>query len=313
MASNNTTPSKGTHTRHHPIQRIRSTTKAVTRAWKHGNVRQRTALATIGLLASIVALALVISLVRFVSWRVEVHQARAEQQQLVERFDFNPGNIISNTQFFNGSAMNQKEIQAFLDEKGAECTERGCLRNAAFSTEPRAASDYCAEYKGSSKQQASAIIADAAVACNVSPKVLLTMLQKEQQLVTATQAPNEFRFKAAMGLSCPDDDSCDPEYAGFFRQVFGSAERYQYYVRHEDEYGFHAGALNYVRFNPDASCGGSEVYIENTATALLYIYTPYQPNLAALEAGAGEGDACSTYGNRNFSIIYSGWFGDPRA
>ena len=57
----------------------------------------------------------------------------------------------------------------------------------------------------------------------------------------------------------------------------------------------------------------AEVYIENTATALLYIYTPYQPNLAALEAGAGEGDACSTYGNRNFSIIYSGWFGDPRA
>lgn len=117
-------------------------------AWRHGNARQRTALATIGLLASIVALVLVISLVRFVSWRAEVHQARAEQQQLVERFDFNPGNIISNTQFFNGSAMNQKEIQAFLDEKGAECTERGCLRNATFSTEPRAASDYCTEYKG---------------------------------------------------------------------------------------------------------------------------------------------------------------------
>lgn len=270
-------------------------------------------MATIGLLASIVALALVISLVRFVSWRAEVHQARAEQQQLVERFDFNPGNIISNTQFFNGSAMNQEEIQAFLDEKGAECTERGCLRNATFSTEPRAASDYCTEYKGSSKQKASAIIADAATACNASPKVLLTMLQKEQQLVTATKTPSEFRFKAAMGLSCPDDDSCDPRYSGFFRQVFGSAERYQYYVRHEDQYGFHAGTLNYVQFNPDAACGGSEIYIENTATALLYIYTPYQPNLAALEAGAGEGDACSTYGNRNFSIIYSGWFGDPRA
>ncbi len=312
MASNNT-PSKRTQSRHAPFERIQAAARTVARAWRHGNARQRTALATIGLLASIVALALVISLVRFVSWRAEAHQARAEQQQLVEQFDFNPGNIISNTQFFNGSAMNQKEIQAFLDEKGAECTERGCLRNATFSTEPRAASDYCTEYKGSSKQKASAIIADAATACNVSPKVLLTMLQKEQQLVTATKTPSEFRFKAAMGLSCPDDDSCDPRYAGFFRQVFGSAERYQYYVRHEDQYGFHAGTLNYVQFNPDAACGGSEVYIENTATALLYIYTPYQPNLAALEAGAGEGDACSTYGNRNFSIIYSGWFGDPRA
>lgn len=74
----------------------------------------------------------------------------------------------------------------------------------------------------------------------------------------------------------------------------------------------HAGALNYVRYNPNAGCGGSDVYIENKATALLYIYTPYQPNEAALKAGAGEGDACSTYGNRNFAIIYNSMFGNPR-
>ena len=55
------------------------------------------------------------------------------------------------------------------------------------------------------------------------------------------------------------------------------------------------------------------MYIENKATALLYIYTPYQPNTAALAAGAGEGDSCSAYGNRNFSIIYTGWFGNPRS
>ena len=45
---------------------------------------------------------------------------------------------------------------------------------------------------------------------------------------------------------------------------------------------------------------------------LVIIYTPYQPNEAALAAGAGEGDSCSSYGNRNFSIIYRGWFGDAR-
>jgi hypothetical protein len=54
------------------------------------------------------------------------------------------------------------------------------------------------------------------------------------------------------------------------------------------------------------------VFIENRATALLYIYTPYQPNAAALRAGTGEGNACSSYGNRNFSIIYANWFGNPR-
>ena len=119
----------------------------------------------------------------------------------------------------------------------------------------------------------------------ISQKVLLTVLQKEQHLLTATN-PNDFQFKAAMGLSCPDDANCDPTYAGFFKQVYGAAKRYQYYLRHEGRYGYHAGRLNYIQYNPNASCGGSNVYIENRATALLYIYTPYQPNAAALEAGA---------------------------
>lgn len=115
-----------------------------------------------------------------------------------------------------------------------------------------------------------------------------------------------------MGLSCPDDNDCDPQYAGFFRQVYGAAHRYRYYVRHEASYGYHVGKLNFVRFHPNTSCGGANVVIGNKATALLYIYTPYQPNEAALAAGAGEGDSCSSYGNRNFSIIYRGWFADAR-
>ena len=141
--------------------------------------------------------------------------------------------------------------------------------------------------------------------------MLLTVLQKEQQLVTASK-PTDFQFKAAMGLSCPDDNDCDPQYAGFFRQVYGAAHRYRYYVRHEASYGYHVGKLNFVRFHLNTSCGGANVVIGNKATALLYIYTPYQPNEAALAAGAGEGDSCSSYGNRNFSIIYRGWFGDAR-
>src|SRR5690606_24086380 len=44
------------------------------------------------------------------------------------------------------------------------------------------------------------------------------------------------------------------------------------------------------------------------ATANLYIYTPYRPNVAALAAGYGSGDSCSTYGNRNFYNFYVDWF-----
>lgn len=280
--------------------------------WKHGTTRQRTTIATVGVISAIVALVLIIAGARFVQWREKISQVRGYQQELTQTYDFNPGNIISDEQFFDGNAMSTEEVQAFLDEQGSECTGKTCLKSATFATETREATKYCTEYKTTGKQNAATIITAAARSCSISPKVLLTMLQKEQQLITATK-PKQTQYQSAMGLSCPDDDACDTQYQGFFKQVFGSAERYQYYVHHEDDYGYHAGQLNYVQYNPLPECGGSQVYIENKATALLYIYTPYQPNIAALQAGAGEGDACSAYGNRNFSLIYSGWFGDPRS
>ena len=49
--------------------------------------------------------------------------------------------------------------------------------------------------------------------------------------------------------------------------------------------------------------------IQNTATASLYNYTPYQPNAAALAAYPGTGDACSAYGNRNFFYLFRKYFG----
>ena len=47
--------------------------------------------------------------------------------------------------------------------------------------------------------------------------------------------------------------------------MYGAAKRYQYYVQHEDDYGYHAGALNYIQYHPNAECGGTNVYIENKA------------------------------------------------
>ena len=54
------------------------------------------------------------------------------------------------------------------------------------------------------------------------------------------------------------------------------------------------------------------VYIQNQATAGLYNYTPYRPNQAALDAGYGTGDSCSAYGNRNFWLYFTDWFGSTQ-
>ncbi len=289
-----------------------ATTRSTKRfSWKKATAKQRALAIGEGLAAVIAAIAAIVALVQYVNWRIAVNEARDAQNQIQSKYDFNPGNIISDGQFFNGNALSEAQIQSFLDEQGVSCSADNCLKSMTFDTESQPASEYCEAYESDGKESAATIIYKSGKACGISQKVLLTVLQKEQHLVSATD-PSEFQFKSAMGLSCPDDASCDPEYAGFFKQVYGAAKRYQYYVHNESKYGYHDGTINYIQYNPDASCGGTDVYIENKATALLYIYTPYQPNTEALEAGSGEGNACSSYGNRNFSIIYSDWFGNPR-
>ena len=70
------------------------------------------------------------------------------------------------------------------------------------------------------------------------------------------------------------------------------------------------GKPSNILFNvAESGCGSAPVTITNTATASLYNYTPYQPNPASLAAYPGEGDQCSSYGNRNFFFLYQSYFG----
>lgn len=290
-----------------PVSNARKRRKKVTlsQRWRRASFAMRFKIISIGMIVTICVIALVTGLAHFLRWYSDLQTAEARQLELSQQYNFDPGNIISDGQFFNGNAMSEAEIQSFLESKG------GAIATMRFDTTTQKADELCGEYKGAKQESAAAIIEKSGRACKVSQKVLLTVLQKEQHLVTATN-PNDFQLKSAMGLSCPDDASCDPQYAGFFKQMFGSAKRYQYYVRHEGDYAYQSGKLTSILYNPDKNCGSADVYIRNKATALLYIYTPYQPNKAALEAGDGEGDSCSTYGNRNFSNIYNYWFGNPR-
>ena len=277
---------------------------------KRGRMTLRRA-QTVGttLMAIVLVVALCILAVRFVSYRLMVGRVIRHQEQLSQEYIFNPGRIITDHRFHDTVGMNVDDVQAFLDQKGASCNGSTCLRSLHMDVPNRPSDGLCDAYKGGKGQSAAQIIDGSARSCGISQKVLLTMLQKEQHLVATDQPATQVQLKSAMGLSCPDDAHCDASYAGFFNQVYGAAHRFRYYQAHRDHYAYQTKALNDVRFSPDASCGSGKVYIENDATALLYIYTPYQPNEAALRAGDGEGDRCSSYGNRNFVIIYNNWFG----
>lgn len=227
---------------------------------------------------------------------------------------FDPGLIISDAQFFDGSAMTAPQIQSFLNSKVSNCTgSNGCLFNYRQATPSMPVSPgRCSAYTGSASESAAEIIAKVGQACGVSQKALLVLLEKEQGLVSHS-APSQRRFDAATGMGCPDTAGCDPDYGGFFYQVYYAARQFQVYATTPASWNHRAGRINNIRYSPNASCGTRPVFIVNQATAGLYNYTPYTPNAAALNNLYGIGDGCSSYGNRNFWRIFSDWFGSPTA
>ncbi|QWW20263.1 cell wall-binding repeat-containing protein [Schaalia sp. 19OD2882] len=231
---------------------------------------------------------------------------------------FDAGLLIHDSQMYGSqvaSSMTDAQIQAFLESKGARC-EGGadgsdCLKDARFDTATMAATKWCVgAYQAARGERASTIIGKVARACQVSPKVLLVMLQKEQSLVSTTN-PTARAYEKAMGFRCPDAAPCEPQYAGFFRQVYNAASRLQQYRGQPDSFSFRNGQTVDIQYKYGTSCGSKRVTIRSAGTAALYNYTPYTPNAAALAAGGGTGDSCSSYGNRNFFRFHSLWFGRP--
>lgn len=229
---------------------------------------------------------------------------------------FQPGNIISDAVFFDSGTMTESQIQQFLEAKVPRCQSGyTCLRDWYDTSRATATDAMCRAYPGGMRERASTIIYKVAQACGINPRVLIVMLQKEQGLVTHVW-PSEWRYTAAMGQGCPDTAACDARYYGFFNQVYGAAWQLKRYANPpgtSQYFTWYAPGRTWnVRWHPNAGCGSSPVYIQNQSTANLYYYTPYQPNAAALRAGYGEGDGCSSYGNRNFYQYFTDWFGSTQ-
>lgn len=244
---------------------------------------------------------------------------------------FNPGKIIDDAVFYNSGSMSQEQIQAFLNAKMPNCDTDGselytsnqtraqysatrgyyppftCLRDYSGPTTLKDADAYCGGY-AQTTQSAAQMIYGVARSCGINPQVLIVLLQKEQGLVTDTW-PWSIQYRSATGMGCPDTAACDSKYYGLFNQLYHAARQFKLYKASPSSYGYIAGRNNTIKWNPSSSCGTSTVYIENQATAGLYNYTPYRPNQAALNAGYGTGDSCSSYGNRNFWIYFTDWFG----
>jgi uncharacterized protein with LGFP repeats len=227
---------------------------------------------------------------------------------------FDASNLMDDAVFYDGAAMTANEIQAFLDQRIGSCQNGRCLnvlsagvssRPARYSTSTGAL--VCNAIQGGT-MRVSELIYRTQTACGISAKVILVTLQKEQGLVTSRE-PSDWNLSAAMGQACPDTAPCDPAFAGIGPQIIAGVTQLKTYKA--ARFGKQPG-VNYIQYNPNAGCGGTNLNIQNYATAALYNYTPYQPNAASLRAGYGLGDGCSSYGNRNFYNYYTDWFGSTR-
>lgn len=245
--------------------------------------------------------------------------------------EFRGGHLIDDSIFFNPNSMGTQEIQNFLNSKVPSCDTNGdkahssggirrdyaaskgysppftCLKDYRQDIPNKSSDSYCGGV-GSGNRSAAEIINEVSKACGVNPMALIVLLQKEQSLVT-DDWPWSIQYRSATGFGCPDTAECDSAYYGFFNQIYSAARQFQRYAKQSSLFNYQHGRTAYVQYNPNAGCGGSNIYMETQATAGLYNYTPYQPNSAALNNLYGTGDSCSAYGNRNFWRMFNDWFG----
>jgi len=254
---------------------------------------------------------------------------------------FNPGRIIDDAIFYDPGGMGSvAEVQSFLeahvpscDTNGTRASGYGNLTNAQYAQQiknwpgpPYVCLDNYYENPSNGETSyergggafsggisSAQIIYDAAQQYRINPKVLLVMLRKESLNLFSDSWPMKSQYKYAMGYACPDSGpnysaACDTSKAGFYKQMNLAAWQLRYYYDHMGSYNFAPGRMNTIQYSVDPNCGTKSVYIENYATASLYIYTPYTPNDAALNSYPSA-VPCGAYGNRNFFFMWQEWFG----
>lgn len=233
----------------------------------------------------------------------------------------------------NKNSLSEAQIQFFLLSKNP-CNDRNVAKAAQYPNMTYHIENgkfVCLAEESFGGESAAHIIWQAAQDYTINPQVLIVLLEKEQGLITDTWPNSNVQYRSATGYGCPDTAACDTQYYGFKNQVRNAANFFRAhldsnpcwskphipgiqraYWRPVGSCSGNQATNGGVKFHPNDACGATPVNIQNRATSGLYSYTPYQPNSAALNAGYGTGDGCSSYGNRNFWMLFTDWFGSTQ-
>ena len=188
---------------------------------------------------------------------------------------YNEDFIISDAHFTDHTSMTLEQIQAFLEA-------RGVLGSYVDPT---------------THMSAAFIIYNESKTYGISPKVILTLLQKEQSLVE-DPSPKQSQYDWATGYSCYAG-TCDDAWQGFAKQVKGAARRFMIgYWEDLSTTGctFTNWCVNQTKRTQD----GVLITPQSLATAALYTYNPYRGNTIK--------DGMKIGANYNFWKIWNRWF-----
>lgn len=154
---------------------------------------------------------------------------------------YDPNTLITETNY-RSQDMTVTEIQSFLDKQDGSLAHYSALDHAGV------------------RKTTAQMIADAGKAFNISPRVILITLQKEQSLLSDAH-PSQNAYNWAMGCGKADTRTYY-KYQGFGKQIWWGAYKLDY-----NSVPWHAG----ITMKIDTST----VRPTNGATYSLYKYTPH--------------------------------------
>jgi len=184
---------------------------------------------------------------------------------------FDPNDIITDAELFDGNALSRTAIQNFLEAK-----------NSALAT--------VTAVIGGAPKLVSEMVYEIGRQYNISQKFLLAKLQQEQGLIEKSEASQK-TLDWATGYSC-FNSRCNDKYKGIYAQLDASADTQRIYMEKGKSLGYFGYSVGVESKTKD----GAIVRPKNQATANLYIYTPYQGS----ESGIG--------GNYFFSRVWNKYF-----
>lgn len=211
-----------------------------------------------------------------------------------------PNSLINDADYVATESMSASDIQSFLESKNsylARVSDGGRTAAQIIYDSAHGVGEASGSLYG---------ISITTTTGTISPRAILSHLEKEQSLVTLTESdknnnPDAYtnRLNRAMGYGCPDSGGCNDKYKGFANQVeWGSWQlRYNYEAAGQNQtwwntyYPADTTQPCSKQYILNASCSltntisnigdgytppaTSTVTLTNKATAALYRYTPH--------------------------------------